>query len=103
MNSYIYSFVFFKYNNKDYIISIDGQYLLSFSKNFNKLNPYIFDIYFDKYNKNIKMIFNNKSYIIPKNFDYNDKKNILEYFKIKPKIINKEEFNIINDIIYNLN
>jgi len=103
MNSYIYSFLFFKYNNKDYIINIDGQYLSSFSKNFNKLIPYIFDIYFNKDNKNILMIFNNHTYIIPNYFDYNDKKNILNYFNIKPQIINKEKFNIINDIIFNLN
>lgn len=104
--NYIQSIIYFKYLNKTYIYNIDKYYFENFSKNFNKLKLDMFDIYGDNDIKNLYVIFNNdfdNKIYIPQNFNTFNNIEFLNFLKINPKNINDNEFNIINDVIFNLN
>lgn len=104
--NYIQSIIYFKHLNKTYIYNIDKYYFKNFSKNFNKLKLDMFDIYSDNDINNLYVIFNNdfdNKIYIPKNFNTFDNIEFLNFLKINPKNINDNEFNIINDVIFNLN
>lgn len=94
---YINSIVYFNYNNKNYYIKIDKTFLTY--ENYSKLNLYIYNLYTDG-NSNFYIINNSQKFIIPKNINHNETEKFFNYFNINPIVINKQQYQLINNIIY---